>query len=79
MAVCLLLAGIIAGSFIIVDKLLSSSDWDDVLGVFKQKFNGHDVEHEFPIQNRKTTKIYSLRIFSSEKIRERERMEKCIK
>ncbi len=60
---CFPFAGIIAGSDIDFDELLSSSDWDDVLGEFKQRFNGHDVEHEFPIQNKKTTEIYGSRSF----------------
>ncbi len=60
MAVCLSLAGITAGSVMFFDKLFSSSDWDDVLGEFKQRFNGHDVEHVFPIQNKKATEIYGF-------------------
>jgi hypothetical protein len=56
-------AGIIAGSVIFFDELFSSSDCDDVLDEFKQRFIGHGVEHEFPIQNKKTTEIYGFNFF----------------
>jgi len=55
------LAGMTACSVISFDGLFSSSDCNDVLDEFKQRFNGHLVEYEFPIQNKKTTETYGFK------------------
>lgn len=58
-AVCFSVAEIMAKSVRFFGWVYSSSDCD-VSDGFKHIFNGHNVEHEFPIQNNTTSTINVL-------------------